>query len=64
MNGTFFGLTLFSNYSTFWDLLIVNNIGVFATVNQGNTQSGRFGFVQLLIASYIMVELSNYLVGT
>jgi hypothetical protein len=63
MNGTFFGTPLFTNFSTFWNTFVMDNIGYLAATNLQNVQSGRMGFSYVITAGYLMVVMSDYLVG-
>lgn len=63
MNGTFFGNKLFDSFHSIWDSLVVKNIGYFADNHLDGIRSGRMGFTYMVIASYLMVVLSEHLIG-
>jgi len=64
MCGTFFGSQLFGvNFYSFWDYFVFNNIGYFADNNLVNARYGRMGATYLIISGYIMVLLSDALIG-
>jgi uncharacterized membrane protein len=63
MNGTFFGKPLFASFQSFWNSLILDNFGYFSKNIENKTQAGRMGFSYVIISSYLIVLLSEYLIG-
>ena len=63
MNGTFFGIVLSPTFSSFWDLLVYDNIGYLSTTNLAVVRTGRMGFSYIVISVYLAYHLSPLLVG-
>jgi hypothetical protein len=63
MNGTFFGAALSGTFSSFWNYLVIHNIGYFASANLANIQMARFGCSYIVVAIYLAYQLSYELVG-
>lgn len=64
MNGTFFGKPIFGNSGfSFWDYILAYDYGNQASTYVEKSQSGRMGFSYLVVASCMMIYLSDYLIG-
>ncbi len=63
MNGTFFGITLSTNFRSAWDYLVYNNIGYFKDTQLAMVRQGRMGFVYIVISVYLSYHLSPILIG-
>lgn len=63
MNGTFFAISLSSSFSSFWDYLVIDNIGVLADSNLSTIRIARLGCVYIFISVYLAYHLSPLIVG-
>ena len=48
---------------TFWNTFVVDNVGYFASASLTNIQNGRMGFSYVVIAGYLMILVSDFLIG-
>lgn len=63
MNGTFFAIKLSPSFSSLWDYLVVDNIGVLAETKLGTIRIARLGYVYIFISVYLAYHLSPLIVG-
>ena len=63
MNGTLFGMPFSTNFHSFWDYLVYNNIGYLADTNLTNIRTGRMGLSYIIISVYLAYHLSPLIVG-
>jgi hypothetical protein len=63
MNGSFFGILFRTSTFSFWDYILAYDYGNTASTFKENSQSGRMGFSYLVLASCMMIYLSDYLIG-